>query len=239
MYQVVGYHRPSSIDEAVELLAVPGRRPLGGGTWLRHRHGGEPVEVVDLQALGLDTVSADDDAMTIGAMATLQALAEHERTPPLLADAARAELPATLRSLATLGGTIDAADGDSVLVAALLVHDAEVAFADGRTMPIADVLWTRPGAGLLIVSITISTSGRGSVAATGRTPADVPIVAAVGRRADDGVRLALTGVADVPVLVDPTHVLAGLDPPADFRGSADYRLHLAGVLSGRVLGDLR
>lgn len=239
MYEVVGYHRPSSLDEAVELLATPGRRPLGGGTQLRHRSGGDPVEVVDLQALGLDAVTVAGDSMTIGAMTRLQALVDHDETPALVADAARDELPGTLRSLATVGGTIDTADGDSVLNAALLVHGADVTFADGRTVPIDDVLWTRPGADLLIVSITISMSGEGAIASTARTPADVPIVAAVGLRTDDGVRLALTGVADVPVLVDPTDVTGGLDPPSDFRGSREYRLHLATVLAGRVLGDLR
>ncbi len=239
MYEVVGYHRPSSIDEAVELLATPGRRPLGGGTKLRHRSGGDAVEVVDLQGLRLDSVTATDTTMTVGAMTRLQALADHDDTPALVADAARDELPGTLRALATVGGTIDAADRDSVLVASLLAHRAEVTFADGRTLPIDDVLWTRPGADLLIVSVTISTAGEGAIATTARTPADVPIVAAVGLRTDDGVRLALTGVADVPVLVDPTDVTAGLDPHSDFRGSAEYRLHLATTLAGRVLGELR
>ena len=63
-------------------------------------------------------------------------------------------------------------------------------------------------------------------------------MAALGRRAPDGIRLALTGVAPRPVLVDADEPTAGLDPPADFRGSSEYRLELAVTLSARVLGGL-
>jgi CO/xanthine dehydrogenase FAD-binding subunit len=75
------------------------------------------------------------------------------------------------------------------------------------------------------------------VARTARTRADRPIVAAVARRTPDGQRrLALTGVAAVPVLVAPTPDAAdGLEPPGDFRGSTEYRRALAGVLARRAL----
>ena len=74
--------------------------------------------------------------------------------------------------------------------------------------------------------------------ATARTPADTPIVAALGRRTDEGaLRLALTGVAATPVLVDADH-LDALDPPGDFRGTPAYRRHLAAVLTARVAEEL-
>jgi hypothetical protein len=65
---------------------------------------------------------------------------------------------------------------------------------------------------------------------------DRPIVIAVARRAANGeVRLAIAGIADRPVIVDPDRV-AALDPPSDFRGSAKYRRSIATVLAQRVLG---
>ena len=80
---------------------------------------------------------------------------------------------------------------------------------------------------------------RTAVARTGRTPADVPIVAAYGRRTTDGfVAMALTGVAEHPVLVDVFDPTAGLDPAGDFRGSREYRLHLARTLTARVMAEL-
>jgi len=245
-HRLVEYHRPTSLGDAIALLAEPDRVVYAGGTTLHHSTTGEPVEVVDIQALGLDRIerdSAGDGTIRIGATVTLEAVAQHDGCPDGVRAAARAELPSTLRTLATIGGTIGAADADSVLLASLLVHDAEVAFADGHVEPLGDVLRAsaggqadRTGPGL-IVSIEIATGGDTATAGTGRTPADTPIVAAVARRHDDGQRLALCGVADVPVLVEADD-LAALDPPTDFRGSSAYRRELAGVLSRRVIAEL-
>jgi CO/xanthine dehydrogenase FAD-binding subunit len=44
-------------------------------------------------------------------------------------------------------------------------------------------------------------------------------------------------VAPTPVLVDDGSIDA-LDPPGDYRGSAEYRRHLAAVLSARVREEL-
>jgi CO/xanthine dehydrogenase FAD-binding subunit len=235
-HRIVRYHRPASIGDAVALLAVPDRIAYAGGTTIHHDTDGDPVEVVDLQSLDLATIEADGSgSVRVGATTTLQALADHEEVPPAVRDAARAELPSTLRTLATIGGTIGSADAHSVLLTALLVHDAEVGFADGRVESLADVL--ARGAAGLIVSVEFAAAGATSAASTGRTPADTPIVAATARIGDDGLRLALCGVADVPVLVDPDDV-AALDPPSDFRGSSSYRRELAVVLAGRAIGEL-
>ena len=241
-HRLVSYHRPTSVGDAVALLAEPHRLAYGGGTTINHHSSGAPAEVVDLQALGLSSIGYGADAVRIGATTTLQTVADDEQLPIGLRDAARAELPSTLRTLATVGGTIGAAESESVMLAALLVHDAEVTFADGRVEPLAGVLDATVGSAdarssALIVSVEVAADGMCATANTGRTPADTPIVAATARRADDGVRLALCGVATVPVLLAPDDI-ASLDPPSDFRGSSAYRRELAAVLAGRVIGEL-
>ncbi|MFW2332941.1 FAD binding domain-containing protein [Ilumatobacter sp.] len=237
MYRIDAYHRPTSVAEAVDLLAAPTRSALAGGTAIRHDGGATPTEVVDLQALGLDEIEAERDIVRIGAMARLSAVAEHEAVPDLVRRAARGEMPSTLRTLATVGGTIGTAASDSVFLAALLVHDASVHFADGGSIALSSVLHDGLAAGELIVAVEVQPSGPTALAATGRTPADDPIVAAVARSADDGIRLALCGVGPTPELVDVGD-LDRLEPPADFRGSTAYRRHLARVLSARVLEEL-
>jgi len=232
------YQRPDSVDAAITLLTGDGHRPLAGGTVLNADDDPTLVSMVDLQSCGLETILATDGRLRLGAMATLADLAEDERVPTGLAEAARAELPSTLRSLATVGGTVVAGGPDSVLLAALLVHDSRVQVVgpDGvTTVMLPELQDLGVPVGHLITAVDIDPTGSCIRHATARTPADVPIVSATARTSDDGVRLALTGVANHPVLVDPSDPTSGLTPSDDFRGSASYRLRLAAVLATRAL----
>ena len=94
MANVVGYHRPASMDDALALLAAPAPRRLvlAGGTVVNTDRSPEPVEVVDVQALGLSGIALDGDRLRIGAATTLALLATDESTPGLLAELARREL---------------------------------------------------------------------------------------------------------------------------------------------------
>lgn len=243
------YYRPGAVAEAQQLLTGENRVALAGGTIVNadREHGG--IEVVDLQALGLATIAAEADRLTLGAMVTLSTLARDERVPEALGAIARAELPSTMRTRATVGGTIAAAAtsagvttmgiADSVLAAGFLAHDGVVHLADGSSLPLAQLFASGLNARTLITAISIDPSGVTATASTGRTPADVPIVAAVARSTGDTVTVALTGVAATPALVDPDDPAAGLEPPSDFRGSADYRRTLAATLTNRAVEATR
>jgi CO/xanthine dehydrogenase FAD-binding subunit len=188
-------------------------------------------------------ISADGGRVRLGATATLDALRRCKLLPDSLREQARAEQPSTLRTLATVGGLVAKGSADSVLLAALLAHDAEVetagpGSADRSQSSLAGLLAGGLAPGSLITAVAVDPSGRAAAAGTGRTPADVPIVAAYGRRTDNFVAMALTGVGDHPVLVDVHDPTAGLDPAGDFRGSREYRLHLAGTLTARVMQEL-
>ena len=219
---------------------------LAGGTTLNADRVPSELEAVDLQALGLDSISASDDdggRVRLGATATLDALRRCELLPDSLRELARAEQPSTLRTLATVGGLVAKASSESVLLAGLLAHEAQVELAGpGDAGPSERTLAELLAAGLpedsLITAVTVDPAGRTVYASTGRTPADVPIVAAYGRRTEGFVAMALTGVGDHPVLVDVFDPTAGLDPVADFRGSREYRLHLARTLTARVMAEL-
>lgn len=241
---VTAYHRPASLDEALDLLGSSGRVALGGGTTLNADREPSDLEAVDLQALGLDGITADPDGrVRLGATATLDAVRRSDLVPGGLRELARAEQPSTLRTLATVGGAVAKASSESVLLAGLLAHEAQVELAgpgdagpSGRTL--AGLLASGLAPGSLITAVTVDPAGRTAFAGTARTPADMPIVAAYGRRTEGFVAMALTGVADHPVLVDVFDPAAGLDPAGDFRGGPEYRLHLAATLTARVMQEL-
>ena len=257
---VTAYHRPATVDEALGLLDDPRRVALGGGTTLNADRRPCDLEAVDLQALELDAIAAAGAGrVRIGATATLDAVRRCDLLPGSLRDLARAEQPSTLRTLATVGGLVAKASSESLtlatvgglvakasseslMLAALLAHECRVecaaAGSEASEHSLADLLAAGLRRGSLITAITIESAGQTASARTGRTPADVPIVAAYGRRTPGFVALALTGVADHPVLVDVFDPTAGLDPAGDFRGSPEYRLHLARTLTARVAAEL-
>lgn len=238
---ITTYHRPQSLDEAVTLLADRGAVPLGGGTTLTVTRTETPLEVVDLQALDLGGVAVDGSVVRIGSMTTLQELADSDRAPQVIRDTAGREAPRTLRNSATVGGTVVTADPESELVAALLAFGARVGTvrADGPSELGIDDLLGDPGlpSGSIVTHLTVRTGGRAAADRTGRTPMDRPIVAVVAHRSPEGTRIAATGVAPHPVLIEQETV-DDLDPPSDFRGSAEYRRHLAAVLTDRALARL-
>ena len=240
MTRVTAYSRPTSLEEALVQLAEPATAVLAGGTRLTCRADPTPVAVVDIQDLGLGAIGPGrPGVLVVGAMATLAELAGCEMAPAAVREAARRERPSTLRAQGTVGGCVASGDWDSELLATLLAHDATVSAVDpsgAGELPLADFLAGLPlPRDRVVTAVSIRVDGTTAAARTARTPADRPIVAAVARRADDGVRLALCGVAARPVLVaDP----AAVDPPGDFRGSSEYRRHLAVTLSGRVIHDL-
>ena len=240
---VTAYHRPRTLDEALGLLISPQRVALGGGTTLNADREPCDLEAVDLQSLGMDAMEAHAGRVRLGATVTLDAVRRCDLLPDLLRDVARLEQPSTLRTLATVGGLIAKGSAESLLLAALLAHEGRVELAgpgdSGRSeRSLAELLVAGLAPGSLITAATVDASGRTAVAGTGRTPADVPIAAAYGRRTEGFVAMALTGVAAHPVLVDVYDPTAGLEPAPDFRGSREYRLHLARTLTSRVMKEL-
>ena len=233
------YYRPHSINEAVTLLADKNRVALAGGTIVNADRTHAGIELVDLQALGLSGISAEAGRVAVGAMTTLSALADADLISGELQAIARAELPSTLRTRATVGGTVAAMRSDSVLAAALLASDGRATVVDSAgeatAVTLADLFSMGPRPQRLITAVEIAAGGTLALASTGRTPADVPIVAAVAHRLNGTTTVALTGVAATPVIVDPENPTVGLEPPGDFRGSSHYRRQLAATLTRRAL----
>jgi probable selenate reductase FAD-binding subunit len=248
MGTVSAYWRPVTLDGALALAHRDGAVPIGGGTTVNATPSNAPLEIIDLQALGLDRIEPTPTGVSVGATATLQQIADAVIVPLAVRDAARREAPSTLRAAATIGGCVAAGHWESEFMATLLACDAMVTLAQshGAQELDLDVLLADHSSlrGTIITGIRIAGDGIIAAVRTGRTPADKPIVSAVARRAADGVRLALSGVAARPVLSrtalirtgsDAAAWAAGLDPPSDFRGSSAYRRALAVTLARRAV----
>ncbi len=242
MHHIKAYHRPETVQEALQLLSRSGVRttPLAGGISVVAGLDVEFDEVVDLQSVGLDQIIVGQETITIGSMVRIQQIVEHPDMPPLVKEAAHREGPNTFRNIGSLGGVVVGADWESELFAALLVHQAQVSLQtleDQWQVPLSTVRPESVGKGLL-TKIVIQRGGRTAFERVARTPADKPIVAVAGRKDKTGViLLAICGVAGRPVLTSEDQIRQ-LNPPADFRGSSDYRRQMALTLSRRVLDQL-
>ncbi len=239
---ITGYFRPRTLDEALALAARTDGVVVGGGTAVNARPDRRPVVAVDLQALGLDGIHEEPGRLRVGATARLQDIVDSDLVPDVLRSLARLEAPSTIRNAATVGGTIGGGDPDSPLLTGLLAYGAIVGVArvgSKARHPLDAVLDDRGLIeGGIITDVTIPLVERAGAHGTGRTPMDSPIVMAVAcREAGGTVRVAVSGVATRPVLVDPEQ-LARLDPRGDFRGSAAFRSHLADVLVARALAGV-
>ena len=246
MTPVKEYSRPATIADAVALIAAGGRIVAGGTKANRKPNPFDgppaPRAVVDIQDLGLTGILiGSTGTATLEARVTLQQIADQDGLPPVVREAARREAPRPVRNAATVGGTIASRTSTSELLAALLVYEASVHIhaageSEASVVSLADAL-AEPIPSALVTKIELATHGDGAAHRVGRTPADAPIVAAVGREVDGRLVVALAGADHAPRLVAPD-AIDQLDPPPDFRGSSEYRRHLAAVLTSRVAREL-
>lgn len=233
------YHRPESTAEAVRLLQRYGARAalLAGGSQLvadlETRARPDVEAVIDLAALGLDGIEPGEGSLRLGATATLTSVIEDPAAQQvaggLLVRAARAEGPINLRNAATVGGTVASAAPDSEFYAALLALGASVVASDGAQETVTPLEELEGIAGLITAVLVPTDEARSGHARVARTPSDRPIVAALAVQTGSGERVALCGVAARPVLLG-----APLDPPDDFKGSAEYRRALVDVVVARA-----
>lgn len=253
---ITTYHRPQTLDEALTLLAQPNVLPLGGGTLLSQAHAStapaaplsamDPVEVVDLQSLGLDSITKKGNELEIGATVTLQSLLESEHCPDALMSALRLEAPLNLRNAATVAGTLVACDGRSTFVTALLALDARLEIRDSadksQVSSLGEFLPLRPRG--LITSITIPLNVKLAFDYVARTPTDKPIVCVALAQWNSGrTRLAVGGYGKSPMLAMDGTESTGAEEAArnafheaaNEWASAEYRMDVAATLAKRCM----
>ena len=210
------YHRPTRLDDAMN-LAAQGVVPLAGGTRLL----ASPVEVpnvLDLSALDLMGIEAEEGDLVLGSMATLQDVIDspltYAATASLLPAACRAQsVSRMVRGMATLGGESVQGDPDSEVVAALLALNAVYVIARPAEVRESPALRFLKGpaedlaGGGIVRSILIPGSPHGAAferaaLMTGASPL-VAVVATVTFAGENCIRarIALTGLTTRPARV--------------------------------------
>ena len=248
---ITTYHRPKTLDEALTLLSQSNRIPLGGGTLLSEPQS-DPVEVVDLQSIGLDSIKKSGNNLEIGATVTLQRLLESEHCPDALRSALKLEAPLNLRNAATVAGTLVSCDGRSTFATVMLALDARIertildnSKTESRPSNIGEFLPLRPRG--LITSIAVPLNAKLVFDYVSRTPADKPIVCAALVQWNSGrTRLALGGYGKSPILAMDGTEPEGLEAAArnafheatDEWASAEYRMDVAATLARRCLDEM-
>jgi aerobic carbon-monoxide dehydrogenase medium subunit len=258
----VEYARPSSVDEAIRLLAGnEGARALAGGQTLVNvmkARAASPDVLVDLGRLDeLRGISVAGGTLTLGAMATytqIMGSSEVEVSRPILAEVAAQIADVQVRNRGTIGGNVCSNDPTNHLPPLLVALGASMTIrgAGGeRTVPAEEfflgVYLTAVGEGELLLSVSVPAAAK---AADGFASVTIGrdgtcIANAAATLVDGAPRIALGCVDAVPVVVtpsgtDPESVRqavagAGLQPPSDVHASAEYRRHLAGVCAVRAV----
>jgi CO/xanthine dehydrogenase FAD-binding subunit len=258
------YHAPTSIHEAVALLADKGlkARPLAGGTDLlvQLRGGAYHLDlIVDVKRIPeLTRVTYDArNGLTVGAAVSCACLCEHPDVGtayPALIDAASIIGGTAVQGRATLGGNLcnAAPSGDSIPAMIVLGATCTIAGPDGqRTVPVSTFCVgpgrTRLKDGDILVSVQFPpprpNSGARYLRFIPRGEMDIAVAGAGAylELSDDGAtiadaRIALSAVAPTPLLVEAAGAaLVGAAPTEEAWAEA------AGLAqdAARPIGDVR
>ena len=257
----VGYARPKTIEEALELLvADDGARALAGGQTLINvmkARAGSPDALVDLN--GLDELKGielgSDGTLEIGAMTTYtEIMASSEaRARPILGEVCAQIADVQVRNRGTIGGNVCTSDPTNHLPPLLAAIGAEFVIAGRagtRTVAAQDfflgVYMTAAAQDELLTTIRVPAGRSDGFAAVTLGVEGTCIVSAAGSL-NGHTRIALGCVDAVPVVLDLDGTSedtiraaikgAGLQPPSDVHASAEYRTHLAEVLAIRAVRD--
>jgi len=255
------YHRPSTLSEAVALLATDDEcRPMSGGMTLlptMKQRLASPKMIVDLAALpGLTGITVDGGSVTIGAMTTHAAVADSA--------ALRAVIPALgtlagligdpqVRHRGTIGGSVANADPAADYPAAVLGLGATIV-TDRREIA-ADIFFTamfqtalQPGE--IIVAVRFPIPDAAGYAKFKSQASRYALVGAFVARFGSSVRVAITGAG--PVVFRSKDIedalAANFSPQAlarisiapsglssDIHADNEYRAHLVVVMARRAV----
>ena len=253
MITIQKYVRAQSLEEAWQLNQVKRNRIVGGMLWLRLGRGGVGT-AIDLTDLGLDKIEETGEAFSIGAMATLRQLEQHEGLNAYcdnaIKNAVKDIVGVQFRNMATLGGSIWGRFGFSDVLTVFLAMDCYVELYKGGIVPLEQFAGMKKDNDILVRLIVQKTPGKVVYTAMRNQRTDFPVLTCalsnIGgeTKAVIGARPAKAMVIrDENGLLPDGKAFAGFvaeQAPTDsnIRGSAAYRTHLIRVIVERAATEL-
>ena len=251
------YVRPGNVTDAVEAMRNdPDAVYLAGGTQVNRAplDRERPAAVVDIREAVSGGIIEEGTDVVIGAMATLQDIADSEAVPRALREAAGNIPTRSVRNQATIGGNIAAGRPDSYLIPVLIALSGTVRTVEG-SLPVEE--YVLGGHRELIIDVHVPVPIGPCVAVKeSRSHLALPVVSAAvsltpGDEASDGapsgacvavgcvapkvlrLRIVEQGIVS-GALVDRAAVEKAvreeIRPEADILGSAEYKTYINGVV---------
>ena len=255
MMTIREYKRAESLEEAWQLNQKRPNRVLGGMIWLKM----ENINVgtaIDLSGLGLDTIEETDEGFSIGAMVTLRQLELHPGlaayTDGAVRESVRHIVGVQLRNLATVGGSIYSRFGFSDVLTMFLALNASVELYKGGVVPLAEYAQRPYDRDILVRVLVPKEHARFCYQSVRNSQTDFPVLTCAAARLADGSirrRQRQMCIRDRLYTVAPeagetaekfaarfaAEVKADIKTESNLRGGAEYRRHLAGVLTKRAV----
>jgi len=257
------YERATSVQQASELLQRFGEdaKVLAGGHSLiplMRLRLSQPSALVDINPIKeLDYITLEGGKLRIGALSRhvqIQNSDTVKQNLPILAEVADEVGDNQVRNMGSIGGVMAHADAAGDYPTLALMLDAEIVTNKRRHAArdfFKDIFTTPLEHDELVCEVVFPVAnGPHKYIKFRRRLFDWAIVGAAAQKVDGGWRIGLTNVGPTPVRATAVeqalasgaspadaaeHASDGLNPSADLRASADYKKHLARVLTRRAI----
>jgi len=263
MYEF-NYHRPSSLEEAKNLLGDNDEATLlaGGMTLLptMKMRLASPSDLVDLSAVaGLADIFDTGSAIEIGAMVRHAEVAGSDTVReaiPALAELVESIGDAQVRNRGTLGGSIANSDPAADYPAAVLGLNAVIK-TDRREIGADDyyrgLFETALEPGEIVLSVSFPKAGRAAYVKFPNPASRYAVVGVMVAETTEGIRVAVTGAAGCAFRATAMEEALSKDFSADalqgiaidadnlnsdLHASSEYRAHLVNVMARRAVAAL-
>ena len=253
MLNIKNYSRPSSLEEAWDLMQRPGSKLASGMMWTRLT-GGNIENLIDLQDLKLRYIEENEDRFIIGSMTTLRDLETNEGfynyTCGASEEALKHIVGVQFRNLATVGGSICGKFGFSDVISLLLPLNTTLTFYKAGDISLNDFLDSKPFSDILL-SVTVKKEDiKVRYCSLRKNFTDFPVITLCTVLDKEGLIRTSSGSRPAKALLkvfnregksnsEMAELIAdSYTTGSNSRGSAEYRSHLLKVFAERSLDSL-